>query len=38
MVLVNPQIINGGQTAYTLSIIYRGEAERGQKRKGDRRI
>jgi hypothetical protein len=23
LVLVNPQIINGGQTAYTLSIIYR---------------
>jgi hypothetical protein len=27
LVLVNPQIINGGQTAYTLSIIYQEHAE-----------
>lgn len=28
LVLVNPQIINGGQTAYTLSIIYRENIEK----------
>jgi len=29
LVLINPQIINGGQTAYTLSVIYREHMDGG---------